>query len=112
MKHTYFYGHGVYFDGENFRYSDNDQLAHEGSELYSEINPISKRPCPQCHQLPTKEGHDACLGHLKGVRSACCGHGVEDGYIVWEHAPIEGEADWHILSIGKYRIHVKWKVNS
>ena len=24
----------------------------------------------------------ACIGHLEGVTSACCGHGVEHGYII------------------------------
>jgi hypothetical protein len=31
---------------------------------------------------PTKEGYDNCLGHIEGVASACCGHGVEIPYIV------------------------------
>jgi len=40
-----------------------------------------KRPCIRCRKIPTKEGHDACLGKLKGVQFACCGHGVREGYI-------------------------------
>lgn len=43
------------------------------------------RPCRQCGDLPTPEGDDPCIGHIPGVYSACCGHGVEDGYILWEH---------------------------
>ncbi len=31
--------------------------------------------CAACGQLPTPEGHDACLGTLPGVWNACCGHG-------------------------------------
>jgi hypothetical protein len=42
------------------------------------------RPCPLCHKMPTPEGYDACLGYIPGARSACCGHGVEYGYIVME----------------------------
>jgi hypothetical protein len=34
------------------------------------------RECIRCGVKPTPEGHDACLGHLEGVTSACCGHGV------------------------------------
>lgn len=40
------------------------------------------RPYPLCHKLPTPEGYDACLGHIPGARSACCGHGVEFGRVV------------------------------
>lgn len=35
--------------------------------------------------MPTKEGYDACLGRLPGVVAACCGHGVDDGYILFEN---------------------------
>lgn len=34
-----------------------------------------RRACIRCGQRPTKEGHDACLGYIPGVESACCGHG-------------------------------------
>ena len=39
------------------------------------------RPCTRCGEMPTEEGHDACIANLPGVRNACCGHGVEEGYI-------------------------------
>lgn len=39
------------------------------------------RPCLKCGKLPNKNGHDACLQNLPGVIFACCGHGVEEGYI-------------------------------
>jgi len=38
------------------------------------------RPCIRCGKMPTEEGYDACLGYLKDVKHACCGHGVEAGY--------------------------------
>lgn len=44
----------------------------------------SRRPCPQCHRLPTSDGADPCLGHIEGAISACCGHGVTDGFIMWQ----------------------------
>ena len=40
--------------------------------------------CKRCGEKPTADGHDACLGELEGVKHACCGHGVEDGYIIKE----------------------------
>jgi len=35
------------------------------------------RPCGHCGLANTPEGHDACLGALRGVMNACCGHGEE-----------------------------------
>lgn len=113
MIHGYFYGHGVYFDGENWCYADNDDLAYEGNELYSIGKPsVSKRPCPQCHQSPTPEGYDACLGYIPGAISACCGHGVECGFIVWNTDQIEGGTDWRVLKIGRFSIHLKWRMDA
>jgi hypothetical protein len=40
-------------------------------------------PCSLCGQLPTPEGHDACLGILPGVQAACCGHGKTEGYVMF-----------------------------
>ena len=39
-----------------------------------------ERPCKKCSKSPTSEGYDACLGFLPGVKSACCGHGIEVGF--------------------------------
>lgn len=65
-------GWDIYFDGEDWRYSDNNQIYDDS------------RPCKRCGRMPSKEGYDACLGHIDGVKSACCGHGVEDSYVVKE----------------------------
>lgn len=40
------------------------------------------RPCWFCARRPIG-GKDACLAHLDGVTSACCGHGRDVGYILW-----------------------------
>jgi hypothetical protein len=50
----------------------------------SDNKPIGQeeRPCVRCGRLPTPEGYDACLGYVEGATSACCGHGVENAYIV------------------------------
>ena len=42
-------------------------------------------PCKRCNHLPNKRGHDWCLRGLPGVRFACCGHGEQDGYIMFEN---------------------------
>jgi hypothetical protein len=47
--------------------------------------PISyNRPCKACGKL-FEDGPDPCLGKLPGVLSACCGHGSEPGYIIFEN---------------------------
>lgn len=55
-----------------------------GVWIYSDTNEIvdHKRHCARCGRIPTSEGHDACLGRIEGVKSACCGHGVDNSYVV------------------------------
>lgn len=43
-----------------------------------------ERPCTRCGRMPTLEGCDACLGHIEGATSACCGHGVQDKMVMFE----------------------------
>lgn len=72
-RHNSLRGHAIYFDGQEFRYSDN----HE-----STVATWKERPCGHCGLHNTPEGHDGCLGTLPGVRNACCGHGqVRGAYI-------------------------------
>jgi len=70
----YMRGHLCYYSQteQAWRYMDNDTLFDD------------KRPCPKCKCMPTEDGYDACIGELPGASSVCCGHGVEDGYIVWK----------------------------
>lgn len=70
MTTSYLRGHEIYYDGKNWRYKDNNQIADDS------------RPCKRCGRLPTPEGYDACLGYIEGAFSACCGHGVEDYYVL------------------------------
>jgi len=42
------------------------------------------RPCVKCNELPV-DGCDPCLGKLPGVESACCGHGVKKGYVIFKN---------------------------
>jgi hypothetical protein len=74
-------GHEVYWSEiqDRWYYSDNNDVV----PLYNE----DTRPCIECNELPTAEGHDPCLGVIPDVVSACCGHGVDDGY----KKTIEGE---------------------
>lgn len=52
------------------------------------------RPCIKCGKMSTKEGYDACLGELPGVKFACCGHG-DEGYIEFNNG---------IKIRGKYKV--------
>lgn len=72
MAITYFRGHKCYFDGESWRYFDNDEKVDE------------RRVCKKCEKVPTQEGYDACLGQIPQAVSACCGHGIHKGYIMKE----------------------------
>jgi len=50
--------------------------------------------CEKCKKVPTKEGHDGCLGTLSGpVMNACCGHGNDrQAYIqYWGGRRIAGD---------------------
>jgi len=58
-------GHAIYFDGKAWRYLDNNNLLQN-----------EERPCFRCGKYPTPEGYDACLEYVKGMKSACCGHGI------------------------------------
>lgn len=51
------------------------------------------RPCARCRQPPTPEGHDACLGTIPGAVSACCGHGVEGPFILYEWEDAMGQIE-------------------
>lgn len=64
--------------GHLARYDNEAELWRDDNGAPADVD----RPCAHCHQPPTPEGHDPCLGTLPGVVSACCGHGVEDAYVV------------------------------
>jgi len=94
MVTSYFYGHPAYFDEalNNWRYCDTDEP----------IQIPSQRPCPQCRQLPSLDGHDACLGTIPDACAACCGHGVEMGYIAWDcSGKGQMEQAWEIKLFGR-----------
>lgn len=66
-------GHKIYFDGIFWRYIDTNEVHNK------------KRACARCGHCPTEEGFDYCLGKIEGAVSACCGHGVEEPYIILQN---------------------------
>ena len=79
MATSYSRGHLTYYDWDtkNWRYSDNNEIVNDN------------RPCKKCGCSPTKEGYDACLGHIESAIHACCGHGVRKGYIMYPDKTVE-----------------------
>lgn len=77
LDSTEYLGYKAYFchkkGEEDIKYADNNV------SVFKEA-----RPCKLCKRFPiiTKNHrYDACLGKLPGVKNACCGHGLKDGYI-------------------------------
>lgn len=56
----------------------------DGTPIEPSIGGDVSRPCTRCGEYPTQEGHDACIGHVEGVTTACCGHGVEEPFCTLE----------------------------
>lgn len=73
MIWSYMRGHKIYsHNGNDWFYSDNGFIADDS------------RPCKRCGRMPTPEGYDACLGHINGATSACCGRGVHEPILMME----------------------------
>jgi hypothetical protein len=50
-----------------------------------------ERPCVQCGLLAAPDGPDPCLGMLPDVKAACCGHGVDEPYVLVGHGTVRGQ---------------------
>jgi hypothetical protein len=50
--------------------------------------PTRKRACAACGRKRPPSGDDPCIENLPGVLYACCGHGVEKGYIYFENGTV------------------------
>jgi len=72
MIKSYMRGNPIYFDGEQWKYSEDNTLANDS------------KPCTRCGHMPTECGYDNCLGYIDGATNACCGHGVSDMYTMTE----------------------------
>ena len=70
MIKSYSYGHQIEYINNHWQYTDTKE-------------PIQNNPrsCKKCGKSPTPEGYDACLEYIENAIAACCGHGVEDGYV-------------------------------
>lgn len=54
------------------------------------LNGYEKQKCSHCGLNRTQEGYDGCIGELKGVANACCGHGEDNAaYVQFFHKNYE-----------------------
>ena len=66
--------------GHDIEYNDDKWVYSDTKESITTI-----RECVKCKCKPTKEGYDNCIGSLKGVKSACCGHGKTKPFAVLDN---------------------------
>ncbi len=85
-------GHIVAWNGSNWVYADTGDIIPDSwfdrctRDVWGDKCPIDIwRPCKKCGEYPNREGDDFCLGHLGKVLNACCGHGKDEGYIMFEN---------------------------
>jgi hypothetical protein len=82
----YFRGHPVVcLAGE-----DCERYADDLTPTVDEAGTSVERPCVQCGLLAAPDGPDPCLGLLPDVRAACCGHGVDEPYVLL-HGTVRGQ---------------------
>lgn len=96
MIDSYYYGHHCYWDEDELKW----RYVDTGEDMHT----VAPRPCPKCGVPPTAKGHDACIADLPGVRFACCGHGVREGYVAFENGCRLGgefEVSYHALDTGR-----------
>ena len=82
MATALIFGRSCSYDGDKWLYVSDGTIAAFSSISGFEYSSTVK-PCPACGELPLGDCEDPCLGTLDGVKSACCGHGLEDGTIVF-----------------------------
>jgi hypothetical protein len=86
-EYGYFRGHPVVcLTGE-----DCERYADDLTQTVDEAGASVEWPCVQCGLLSVPDGPDPCLGLLPGVKAACCGHGVEEPYVLLWHCTVRGQ---------------------
>jgi hypothetical protein len=86
VAYGYFRGHPVVcLAGE-----DCERYADDLTPTVDEDGASVERPCVQCGRLAAPDGPDPCLGMLPDVRAACCGHGVDEPYVLL-HCTVRGQ---------------------
>lgn len=93
MRSHHFGREAVCLGGADWRYADNMQP----------IPDVAPHPCGLCGKHEAENGHDPCIANLPGVAFACCGHGVEEGYVKFENGLIlRGQFD-HVAALKRWK---------
>jgi hypothetical protein len=74
----YFRGHPVV----EVQGKDGEHFADDLTPTVDQHGVSVERPCVQCGAVADPDGPDPCVGMLPDVVSACCGHGVEEPYVL------------------------------
>jgi hypothetical protein len=86
VQYGYFRGHPVVgLEGEAC-----ERYAHDLTSTVDEHGESLERPCVQCGLTADPDGPAPCLGMLPGVTAACCGHGVDEPYVL-AHGSLRGQ---------------------
>lgn len=74
----------------HMRETDSDgNKRYVGSQM--DIDEEGYRACAKCGEFPNEYGDDHCIQRLGKVINACCGHGKNKGYIMFDDGTlIEG----------------------
>lgn len=77
-----------FYRGQPIVYDENRRkwvFEEKDTFLNDEIDKCKTVRCVKCNEYMKSNEPDQCLGHLKGVINACCGHGKQRGYIIFEN---------------------------
>lgn len=73
MVTGYILGREIFYKNESWYYED----------ITEKVDYNNLRSCVRCGKVPGKNGHDSCINELPGVKYACCGHGINEGCIIF-----------------------------
>ena len=78
----------VYVPAKSHSRGNEIYCKNDGVWKYSEDDSIfdDSKPCKRCGNFPNKDGSDFCVGNIDGVTSACCGHGVDIPFVMFDDA--------------------------
>ncbi len=76
------------------------------------LDGIGKEFCLHCKKHRTPEGHDGCIGTLKNVKNACCGHGeIKMAYVQLDHKDYNVDPNKIMLRGQDALDYIKNKIN-
>jgi hypothetical protein len=92
-------GHAIEFTNSIWIYCDTKKPVSESIE----------RCCGVCNCPQTDKGHDPCIGTLKHVMNACCGHGERQEAYVQFSSRLSLSGFLAVIFITIFKRRTKWK---